>query len=93
MGLILLIALLVWRLIEHTMRTELETADTDLPGWDNKPTRRPTGYMMTWKFRGIIVLRIGEERRLAQPLSATQEPFLKALKAPASCFYQVASVV
>jgi len=90
LGLILLIALLVWRLIEHTMRTELESADTDLPGWDNKPTRRPTSYMLTWKFRGIIVLRIGEERRLAQPLSATQEAFLKALRVPASCFTQAA---
>jgi len=93
LGLILLIALLVWRLIEHTMRTELEAADTDLPGWDNKPTRRPTSYMLTWKFRGIIVLRIGEERRLAQPLSATQEAFLKALRVPASCFFQVEAAV
>jgi transposase len=93
LGLILLIALLVWRLMEHTMRTELETTDTDLPGWDNKPTTRPTAYMMTWKFRGIIVLRIGEERRLAQPLSATQEAFLKALTVPASCFSQVEAAV
>jgi hypothetical protein len=46
--------------------------------------------MLTWKFRGIIVLRIGEERRLAQPLSAIQEAFLKALKVPASCFIQAA---
>jgi transposase len=90
LGLILLIALLVWRLMEHTMRTELEATDTDLPGWDNKPTRRPTSYMLTWKFRGIIVLRIGEERRLAQPLSATQEAFLKALRVPVSCFTQAA---
>jgi hypothetical protein len=88
LGLILLIALLVWRLMEHTMRTELKATDTALPGWDNKPCKRPTSYMLTWKFRGIIVLRIGEERRLAQPLSATQEAFLKALKVPASCFTQ-----
>ena len=60
LGLILLISLLVWRLLEHTMRTELETTDTELPGWDNKPTRRPTAYMLTWKFRGIIVLRNGQ---------------------------------
>ena len=93
LGLILLISLLVWRLLEHTMRTELETTDTELPGWDNKPTRRPTAYMLTWKFRGIIVLRNGTERRLAQPLSATQEAFLKALKVPASCFYQVEAAV
>ena len=37
LGLMLLISLLVWRLIEHTMRTELEVDDSTLSGWDNKP--------------------------------------------------------
>ncbi len=87
LGLILLISLLTWRLIEHTMRTELKAADTTLPGWDDKPTQRPTSYMMTWKFKGIMVLRIGQRRQLARPLSSTQEAFLKALKVPESCFY------
>ena len=87
LGLILLISLLIWRLIEHTMRTELKAADQTLPGWDDKPTQRPTSYMMTWKFRGIMVLRIGQRRQLARPLSPTQEAFLKALKVPESCFY------
>jgi len=87
LGLILLISLLIWRLIEHTMRTELKAADTTLPGWDDKPTQRPTSYMMTWKFKGIMVLRIGQKRQLARPLSPTQEAFLKALKVPESCFY------
>lgn len=86
LGLMLLISLLVWRLIEHTMRTELEASDSTLSGWDNKPTQRPTAYMMRWKFRGIIVLRIGEERQLARPLSVAQEAFLKALKMPLNCF-------
>ena len=87
LGLILLISLLIWRLIEHTMRSELKAADTTLPGWDDKPTQRPTSYMMTWKFKGIMVLRIGQRRQLARPLSSTQEAFLKALKVPESCFY------
>jgi len=88
LGLILLISLLIWRLIEHTMRTELKAADTALPGWDDKPTQRPTSYMMTWKFKGIMVLRIGQKCQLARPLSPTQETFLKALKVPESCFYR-----
>ena len=88
LGLILLISLLVWRLVEHTMRTELEEADTTLAGWDNKPTKRPTSYMVRWKFCGIIVLRIGEERQLARPLSETQKAFLNALKVPINCFTQ-----
>ena len=89
LGLILLISLLIWRLMEHAMRTELEVRDTMVPGWDNKPTRRPTAYMMTWKFKGVIVLCIGQQRRLARPLSPTQEAFLKALQVPDSCFTHV----
>ena len=86
LGLILLISLLIWRLIEHTMRTELKAADATLPGWDDKPTQRPTSYMMTWKFKGIMVLRLGEESQLARPLSSVQKEFLNALKVPESCF-------
>ena len=81
-----LISLLIWRLIEQTMRSELKAADTTLPGWDDKPTQRPTSYMMTWKFKGLMVLRIGQRRQMARPLSPTQEAFLKALKVPVSCF-------
>jgi transposase len=88
LGLILLISLLVWRLVEHVMRTELKEADTTLAGWDNKPTKRPTSYMVRRKFCGITVLRIGGERQLARPLSEIQEAFLKALKVPVSCFTQ-----
>jgi len=86
LGLILLISLLIWRLIEHAMRTDLETRDTTVPGWDNKPTRRPTTYMLTWKFKGVMTVCIGEQRCLAQPLSHTQEAFLRALHVPKSCF-------
>ncbi len=88
LGLILLISLLIWRLIEQTMRTELKAADTTLPGWDDKPTQRPTSYMMTWKFKGFMVLRIGQRRQMARPLSPTQEAFLKALKVPLNCFIE-----
>jgi transposase len=67
LGLVLLISLLIWRLIEHTLRSELKARDTTLPGWDNKPTQRPSAYMMSWKFKGIIVLYVGQQRHLARP--------------------------
>ncbi len=86
LGLVLLISLLIWRLIEHAMRTDLEARNTTLPGWDNKPTRRPTAYMMTWKFKGVIVLCVGQQRHLAQPLSPVQKAFLRALQVPEHCF-------
>ena len=86
LGLVLLISLLIWRLIEHAMRTDLAARNTTLPGWDNKPTRRPTAYMMTWKFKGVIVLCVGQQRHLAQPLSPVQKAFLRALQVPEHCF-------
>ena len=89
LGLVLLISLLIWRLIEHALRSDLEARDTTLPGWDNKPTQRPTAYMMTWKFKGIIVLCVGEQRYLAQALSPTQKAFLKALQVPEMCFTHI----
>lgn len=86
LGLILLIALLIWRLMELVMRTELTTRQATVPGWDNKPTTRPTAYMLTWKFKGLLVLCLGRERRLAKPLSDAQLAFLLALQVPPSCF-------
>jgi transposase len=86
LGLILLIALLIWRLIELVMRTQLNARQATVPGWDNKPTARPTAYMVTWKFRGILILCVGGERRLAKPLTDIQLAFLAALQVPPSCF-------
>lgn len=80
LGLILLIALLIWRLMEHVMRTTLKADETTVPGWDNKPTARPSAYMLTWKFRGVMVLCMGNSRQLHQPLSPTQRAFLRALQ-------------
>ncbi len=88
LGLIVLISLLIWRLIEHVMRTELQAGETTVPGWGDKPTCRPSAYMLTWKFRGVMILCIGHTRLLAQPLSQTQKAFLKALKMPEHRFIQ-----
>jgi transposase len=86
LGLILLIALLIWRLMEHVMRTDLQVRETTVPGWDNKPTCRPSAYMLTWKFRGVMILCVGDTRQLAQPLSHTQKAFLCALNIPEDRF-------
>ncbi len=88
LGLVLLISLLIWRLVEHIMRLELEATDTAVPGWENKPTQRPTCYMLTWRFKGIMVLCIEGERRLAEPLSPAQKAFLRVLKVPENCFFK-----
>jgi transposase len=86
LGLILLLALLLWRLMERTMRTYVDTTRTPLPGWDKKATERPTAFMMITKFAGVIVLQGGHDRQLARPLSVVQQQYLTALDVPATCF-------
>jgi transposase len=86
LGLILLLALLLWRLMERTMRTYVDTTRTPLPGWDRKATERPTAFMMITKFAGVIVFKCGHDRQLARPLSVVQQQYLTALDVPATCF-------
>ena len=86
LGLILLLALLIWRLMERAMRRHVDTTSTPLPGWDKKATERPTAFMMVTKFAGVIVLKRGHDRQLARPLSVVQQHYLTALDVPATCF-------
>jgi len=79
LGFILLVSLLAWSLMEHVMRAYLERTDTDIIGWDKKLTRRPTTFMMTTKFRGLLLARIGDEWFLTAPLTKEQQQFVQAL--------------
>ena len=79
LGAILLIALLVRNLIEHQMRQYLSGKTVQLPGWDKKPTRRPTAFMMGTKFLGITIVSIAGVRKLTAPLNEIQGQYLKAL--------------
>jgi hypothetical protein len=47
LGLILVLALMVWRLMERTIRMSLRESGSKVTGWDKKPTSRPTSFMMT----------------------------------------------
>jgi transposase len=86
LGLVLLLALLLWRLMERAMRTHVDTTHTPLTGWDKKATERPTAFMMVTKFAGVIVVKLGEHRQLTRPLSVVQQQYLAALDVPATCF-------
>jgi transposase len=86
LGLVLLLALLIWRLMERALRRHVDTTHMPLPGWDKKATERPTTFMMITKFAGIIVLKCGHDRQLARPLSVVQQQYLTALDVPATCF-------
>jgi hypothetical protein len=78
LGLVLLIAILIWRLMEKCMRKYIETTGNQVTGWKKKPTKRPTSFMMTTKFLTILVARLGDRRQLARPLRPEQKEFLQA---------------
>lgn len=79
LGLILLTSLLVWNLMEHVMREYLKRTDSTIPGWDKKQTRRPTSFMMTTMFKGVLVLEADGRWYLTAPLTSKQEGYVRAL--------------
>jgi transposase len=79
LGLVLLIALLIWRLMERCMRQYLEKTKSEITGWKNRPTKRPTSFMMTTKFLSILVAKSGRRRQLVKPLRPVQLEFLQAM--------------
>ena len=79
LGLVLVISLLIWRLIERSMRQFVEEGNQDLPGWKRRRTTRPTTFMLMTKFQGIMILKIGSKRRLNKPFNHQQLEYLSAL--------------
>lgn len=86
LGLVLLISLLIWRLMERSMRQYVEDNDCTLPGWVRRKTKKPTAFMMTTKFTSIMVITIGQHRQLAKTLKPFQQEYLKALGVTADAF-------
>jgi transposase len=86
LGLVLLLALLLWRLVERTLRVHVETTGHPLTGWDKKATQKPTAFMLLTKFAGVTVIKVGSQRPLAHSLSPVQQQYLVALRVPASYF-------
>jgi transposase len=86
LGLVLLISLLIWRLMERSMRQYVETNDCTLPGWVRRQTKKPTAFMMTTKFASVMVVTIGRRRQLAKPLKPFQQAYLQALGVPVEAF-------
>ncbi len=79
LGLILVLALMIWRLMERTMRANLAAHKSKITGWVNRQTSRPTSFMMTTKFSGIFVLKEGKARRLSKTLTSLQLSYLQIL--------------
>jgi transposase len=86
LGLILLISLLVWNLMERSMRKHIEQTGTTLQGWDRKETVRPTSFMMSTKFFGVMVTKIDNHRMVTNQLTPVQQAYLVALSLTPSIF-------
>jgi transposase len=86
LGVVCLLALRIWRLMERSRRSHVETTGNAWPGWDKQETTRPTACMMLTKCARVLVLKVGPQRQLAQAFSAVQQPYLAALGVPAACF-------
>jgi transposase len=86
LGLILLISLLIWNLMERSMRKYIEETGSTLQGWDRKETDRPTSFMMGTKFFGVMVTKIDNHRMLTNKLTPVQQSYLIALNLTPSVF-------
>jgi hypothetical protein len=81
-----LLALLLWCLVERTLRRHVETTGNPLTGWNKKATQKPTAFMMMTKFAAVMVIKVGGQRQLVHPLSPVQQQYLLALHVPATYF-------
>ena len=86
LGLVLLIALLIWRLIERCLRQYIQRTGATITGWKDKPTKRPTAFMMTTKFIHILVVKSAGQRQLVKPLKPIHLEYLRALNVSPNVF-------
>ena len=68
------------------MRNNLEENQTTLSGWNKQPTTRPTAYMLTWKFKGALIMSLMTQRQVSGELNETRMDFLAALNMTAEDF-------
>ena len=86
LGLVLVLSLMVWRLMERTMRRSLQEKGGVVEGWDKKPTSRPTSLMIVMIFLSMVVIRMPEKRFLANGISQRQRAYLDILGVPPGVF-------
>jgi transposase len=79
LGMILVIALMVWRLMERSMRHYLSDTNKNIQGWCGRVTQKPTSFMMTTVIGGIMVAKIANQRILLRKPNVRQTDFLVAL--------------
>jgi transposase len=91
MGLVLVLSLLIWRLMERTMRQKTKEEHLTLKGWNNTDTRKPTSFMMVSKFSPVFVGVRDDKRFLFAPLTKVQLAYLTALDVHPAIFTEIAA--
>jgi hypothetical protein len=89
MGLVLVLSLLLWRLMERTMRRKVIDEHLTLQGWNNADTLKPTSFMMASKFSPVFVGVKDNKRFLFAPLSKVQLTYLTALDVHPAIFTEM----
>jgi transposase len=79
LGLVIVLALLTWRLMERTMRIAIESEGSKITGWNKRPTDRPTSFMMSTFFEHVLVIRMGEQRIVVHKFTDSQLGYLRLL--------------
>lgn len=88
LGLILVISLLMWRLLQYLLRQSITETGERIEGWKGKPTEKPTTFMMTTKFASITIVVVNNVRYLNEKLTAAQHGYLKHLGLSQTIFTQ-----
>lgn len=86
MGLVLVLSLLLWRLMERTMRKKGKESKIALTGWNNRQTDKPTSFMMISKFSSLFVGVDNGKRFLFTPFNKVQLAYLNALDVSPAVF-------
>ena len=89
LGLILVLALLLWRLMERSIRRKIKEENSTLTGWNNGKTAKPTSFMMVSKFISVVVAIKNGERSLFTPLNKVQLAYLNALEVNPGIFTEI----
>lgn len=91
MGLVLVLSLLLWRLMERTMRRKVREEKIALQGWNNTHTLKPTSTMMASKFSSVFLGMNRGRRFLLAPLDTVQLAYLRALDVDPTIFTEMAT--
>jgi transposase len=80
LGMVLIIALMIWRLMERNMRAHVETTKKELPGLNKQTSKKPTAYMMTVHVKGVMILidTSGKRNFMSRPKDKLKQ-YLEAL--------------